>query len=157
MVGGVVRDLLLGRAITDVDLVTTDDPATVARVVASAAGGPAFPLSEEFGAWRVISDAGFVCDVSPLQGGTIEEDLGKRDFSVNAMAMTLTLPAHVVDPHSGRADLDAGVLRVLGEHSYRDDALRPLRLVRLATELSLVPDPETERLTQAYAGRVPET
>ena len=157
MVGGVVRDLLLGRAITDVDLVTTEDPASVARVVASAAGGPAFPLSEEFGAWRVISDAGFVCDVSPLQGGTIEEDLGKRDFSVNAMAMTLTLPAHLVDPHAGRADLDAGVLRVLGEHSYRDDALRPLRLVRLATELSLVPDPETERLTQAYAGRVPET
>jgi poly(A) polymerase len=157
VVGGAVRDAFLGRAITDVDLVTTGEPATVARAVASAAGGPAFPLSEEFGAWRVIADAGFVCDVSPLQGGSIEEDLGKRDFSANAMAITLADPPELIDPCGGRADLEAGVLRVLGEHSYRDDVLRPLRLARLATELSLTPDPETERLTRAYASRVPET
>ena len=156
VVGGAVRDAILGRPVTDVDLVTTDEPASVARKVASAAGGPAFPLSEEFGAWRVIANAGFVCDVSPLQGDSIEDDLGKRDFSANAMAMPLTSP-DILDPHGGRADLEAGVLRVLGEHSYRDDPLRPLRLVRIATELTLQPDAETERLTRAHAGRVPET
>jgi tRNA nucleotidyltransferase/poly(A) polymerase len=156
LVGGAVRDAILGRRVTDVDLVTTDEPASVARKVASAAGGPAFPLSEEFGAWRVIATAGFVCDVSPLQGDSIEDDLSRRDFSANAMGMPLTSPA-ILDPHGGGADLEAGVLRVLGEHSYRDDPLRPLRLVRIATELSLQPDAETERLTRAHAGRVPET
>jgi poly(A) polymerase len=158
MVGGAVRDVVLGRPVTDVDLVTAGEPASVARTVASATGGPVFPLSEEFGAWRVIAKAGFVCDVSPLQGSSIEEDLGKRDFSVNAMAMSLEgTAAELIDPHGGRADLEAGVLRVLGEHSYRDDVLRPLRLARLATELSLTPDAETERLTRAYADRIPQT
>jgi poly(A) polymerase len=157
VVGGAVRDAILGRPITDVDLVTAGEPASVARAVASAAGGPAFPLSEEFGAWRVIANAGFVCDVSPLQGASVEEDLGKRDFSANAMAMTLTEPPELIDPHGGQADLASGVLRVLGEHSYRDDVLRPLRLVRLATELPLAPDPETERLTRAHADRIRQT
>jgi poly(A) polymerase len=156
VVGGAVRDAILGRPITDIDLVTPDEPAAVARSVATATGGPAFPLSEEFGAWRVIADPGFVCDVSPLQGGSIDDDLAKRDFSANAMAMALTAP-EIRDPHGGRADLAAGVLRVLGEHSYRDDPLRPLRLVRIATELTLEPDAETERLTRAHARRVPET
>jgi tRNA nucleotidyltransferase/poly(A) polymerase len=156
VVGGAVRDAILGRAITDVDLVTAGDPETAARAVASAAGGPVFPLSEEFGAWRVIAGAGFVCDVSPLQAESIEADLAKRDFSANAMAVRLDGP-ELLDPHGGRADLEAGTLRVLGEQSYRDDALRPLRLARIATELSLEPDPETERLTRAHASRVPET
>jgi len=156
VVGGAVRDAVLGRPVTDVDLVTKAQPKAVARAVANAAGGPAFPLSEQFGAWRVIADAGFVCDVSPLQGDAIEDDLAKRDFSANAMAMPLT-GAELLDPHGGRADLEAGTLRVLGEQSYLDDALRPLRLVRIATELSLEPDAETERLTRAHAARVPET
>ena len=156
VVGGAVRDAILGRPITDIDLVTSGDPAAVARAVAAGAGGPAFPLSEEFGAWRVIADPGFVCDVSPLQGDSIEDDLSRRDFSANAMAMPLAEP-ELLDPHGGRADIDAGVLRVLGERSYRDDVLRPLRLVRIATELSLTPDAETERLTREHAARIPET
>ena len=156
IVGGAVRDAILGRPITDIDLVTTDEPRTVARTVASTAGGPAFPLSEQFGAWRVITDAGFVCDVSPLQGDAIGDDLARRDFSANAMAVPLG-GEELVDPHGGRVDLEAGVLRVLGERSYRDDPLRPLRLVRIATELSLAPDAQTEQLTRAHASRVPET
>jgi tRNA nucleotidyltransferase/poly(A) polymerase len=156
LVGGAVRDAVLGRPITDVDLVVAGEPEAAARAVAAAAGGPVFPLSDEFGAWRAITRAGFVCDVSPLQGGSIEADLAMRDFSANAMAVALGEP-ELLDPHGGRADLEAGVLRVLGEQSYRDDALRPLRLARLATELSLDPDAETERLTRAHARRVPET
>jgi putative nucleotidyltransferase with HDIG domain len=156
VVGGAVRDAVLGRPIADVDLVVAGDPKPVARAVARAAGGPAFPLSEEFGAWRVIANAGFVCDVSPLQGGSIEDDLARRDFSANAMAVRLD-GGDLLDPHDGRADLAAGLLRVLGEESYRDDPLRPLRLVRIATELGLEPDEDTCRLTTEYAGRVPQT
>lgn len=156
VVGGAVRDAVLGRPITDVDLVVAGEPQAAASAIASAAGGPVFPLSEEFGAWRVIPRTGFVCDVSPLQGGSIDEDLARRDFTANAMAVPLDRP-ELLDPHGGRADLEAGILRVLGEQSYRDDPLRPLRLARLATELSLEPDAETERLTRAHAPRVPET
>jgi poly(A) polymerase len=156
IVGGAVRDAMLGRPITDVDLVVDGEPQAAARAIAAAAGGPVFPLSEQFGAWRAIAGAGFVCDVSPLQGGSIEADLAMRDFSANAMAVPLERP-ELLDPHGGEPDLEAGVLRVLGERSYRDDPLRPLRLARLATELSLEPDDETERLTRAHAPRVPET
>ena len=156
IVGGAVRDQLLGRVVTDVDLVVRDDPRATARAVAAKTGGPAFPLSEEFGAWRVLTEAGFICDVSPLQGDSIEDDLARRDFSVNAMALPIA-DDELLDPRGGRADLDAGTLRVLGEQSYRDDPLRPLRLARLATELALEPDAETERLTFEYASSVPRT
>jgi poly(A) polymerase len=156
VVGGAVRDAILGRPVTDVDLAVAGEPEVAARALAASVRGPAFPLSEQFGAWRVIPRGGFVCDVSPLQGGSIEDDLARRDFSANAMAVPLA-GGELIDPHGGRADLEAGTLRVLGERSYRDDALRPLRLARLATELSLAPDADTERLTRAYAARVTET
>lgn len=154
IVGGTLRDVMLGRPVGDVDLAVAGDPEGVARRVASALGGPVFRLSDRFGAWRAI-DAGrrFVCDVSPLQGRSIEEDLGQRDFTVNAMAAPIG-GEEILDPHGGRADLAAGRLRVLGAHAYAADALRPLRLARLATELSLAPDAETERLTLAAAPAV---
>jgi poly(A) polymerase len=159
IVGGALRDELLGRPVRDVDVAVAGDPEPVARAVARSVGGPVFRLSEAFGAWRVIDRReGVVWDFSPLQGETIEEDLGKRDFTVNAMARE----AHVVegsalaggeliDPLGGRADLDARVLRVLGPAAYERDPLRPLRLARFAAELGFEPDPETERLTAAAA------
>jgi putative nucleotidyltransferase with HDIG domain len=156
IVGGALRDSLLGRPVTDVDLAVDGDPERTAKAVQGRVGGPAFPLSEEFGAWRVLTNAGFVCDVSPLQGSSIEEDLAKRDFSINAMAQPVG-GEKLIDPHGGRADIDTRTLRVLGEQSYRDDALRPLRLVRLATELGFAPDEDTERLTFEYAAFVTRT
>jgi putative nucleotidyltransferase with HDIG domain len=151
LVGGVVRDALLGRALRDVDLAVDGDPEAVARAVARAVRGPAFQLSEEFGSWRAIDgERRFVCDVSRLQGPTIEDDLARRDFSVNAIAVPLA-GGEEIDPHGGRADVEARVLRVLGEDAYRSDPLRTLRLARLAAELGFRPDPETERLTEQAA------
>jgi poly(A) polymerase len=123
------------------------DPEPPARAVASALGGPVFPLSEAFGAWRVIErSTGRVYDFSPLQGETIGQDLGKRDFTVNAIGRPLA-GGELIDPFGGRADLEAGTLRVLGRAAYESDPLRPLRLARLAAELGFSPDRETERLT----------
>jgi poly(A) polymerase len=154
IVGGAVRDALVGRPVTDLDLAVRHDAEQAARAIADAARGPAFALSEAFGAWRVVSgDREWVCDVSPLHGQTIEEDLRRRDFSVNAMALPLE-GGELVDPHGGAADLEQGVLRVLGPEAYTEDPLRPLRLARLAAELGLQPDDETERLTAEAAGRV---
>ncbi len=155
-VGGVVRDALLGRPLRDVDLAVKGDPERVARAVGKAVRGPVFPLSEEFGAWRAIDgERRFVCDVSPLQGATIEDDLGRRDFTVNAMAVPLA-GGDALDPHGGESDLQGGVLRVVGSHAYDDDPLRALRLVRLVAELGFRPDPDTERLTRAAAPRLGE-
>jgi poly(A) polymerase len=154
VVGGTVRDALLGRPLTDVDLVVSGDPERAARSVARAIGGPAFRLSEEFDAWRAIDgDHRFVCDVSTLRGAGIEADLARRDFTVNAIAAPLG-GGDLVDPHGGRADAEAGLLRVLGAEAYAADPLRPLRLARLATELPLEPDEETARLTRAAASRL---
>ncbi len=156
LVGGVVRDAILGRPLGDVDVVVEGDPRAAARAIAREVGGPAFPLSEEFGAWRAIDrERGFSCDVSPLQGATIEEDLGCRDFTVNSVAVPIE-GGDPIDPAGGIGDLDAGVLRVLGPGAYAADPLRPLRLVRLHAELGLVPDAETEQLTRSAAARLTE-
>jgi poly(A) polymerase len=154
VVGGSVRDELLGRPVTDYDLAVPGDPKRAARAVADAVGGPVFRLSEAFGAWRVVA-GDTVIDVSPLQGETIEEDLRKRDFTINAMAEPLA-GGPLVDPLGGRADLDARTLRVIGAESYAADPLRPLRLARFVAELGFAPDPETERLTREAAPRVAE-
>ena len=161
VVGGSVRDALLDRPVRDVDLAVEGSAEEAARSVARAARGPAFPLSETFGAWRAVG-RDWICDMSPLQAPTIEADLELRDFSVNAMAVPLEhAPADpgLIDPVGGGADLERRVLRVLGgpgveDSAYARDPLRPLRLARLATELGFRPDPATERLTTEAAPRV---
>lgn len=155
IVGGTVRDALLGRLVTDVDLAVAGDAERVAHAVGAAVRGPVFSLSDTFGTWRVLErEGGWMCDVSPLQGETIEEDLALRDFSVNAMAVPLE-GGEALDPHGGLGDLEARTLRVLGAGAYERDPLRPLRLARLAAELGFEPDEETERLTRAAADSVP--
>jgi poly(A) polymerase len=154
IVGGALRDELLGRPVRDVDVAVAGDPEPVARAVADSVGGPVFRLSEAFGAWRVIDRrGGKVWDFSPLQGETIEEDLARRDFTVNAMARPRE-GGHIIDPLGGRADLEARVLRVLGPEAYEQDPLRPLRLARFAAELGFEPEPATERLTAEAAPAV---
>jgi putative nucleotidyltransferase with HDIG domain len=157
IVGGAVRDALLGRPIVDVDVAVAGSPEDAARAMARAGRGPAFQLSEEFGAWRALGGRGdrWVADVSTLQGPTIDEDLARRDFAINAMAVPLHGPAALVDPLGGAGDVEARTLRVL-PGAYEADALRPLRLVRLATELGFEPDPATAEATRAAAARVPE-
>jgi poly(A) polymerase len=158
IVGGAVRDALLGRPIVDVDLAVAGSPENAARAIAAAGRGPAFQLSEEFGAWRALGGRGerWVADVSPLQGATIEEDLARRDFAVNAMAVPLGGERpELIDPLGGARDAESRTLRVL-PGAYESDVLRPLRLVRLATELGFEPDRATEEATRAAAPRVPE-
>ncbi|MET0513474.1 MAG: HD domain-containing protein [Thermoleophilaceae bacterium] len=154
VVGGALRDELLGRPVRDVDIAIAGDPEPAARRLAAEVKGPVFRLSEAFGAWRVIDHGEQrVFDLSPLQGETIEEDLARRDFSVNAMARPRE-GGDLIDPLGGRADVASRTLRVLGTAAYERDPLRPLRLARFAAELGFSPDAETERLTRAAAPRV---
>ena len=112
-------------------------------------GGSPFPLSERHGAWRVGTDETTV-DIAGCRG-SILEDMAKRDFTINAMALPLD-GGKLVDPFGGRAYLEAGVLRLVSESVFDDDPLRLLRLARLAHELDFEIDEDTAKRAQARAG-----
>ena len=154
VVGGAVRDELLGREIVDTD-VACSSPELAARLYSRLAGGAVFPLSERHGAWRVAFRTGPTVDFAPLHGETIEDDLATRDFTVNAMARPLEGGA-LVDPLGGEPDLEARRLRAVTPGIFEDDPLRLLRAVRLEDELGFRLDEETERLLRAAAGRAPD-
>ncbi len=156
LVGGAVRDRLLGRPTSDLDLVVDGDVRAAAEAISKAARGPAFELSDTFGAWRVMApDRSWQVDLNPVRGGSLAADLAMRDFTVNAMAESLAGDERV-DPHGGEQDLLERRLRAVGARSFADDPLRVVRLVRLAEELELAPDPQTSALARAQASRVAE-
>ena len=154
VVGGALRDELLGREVVDLD-VACPSPETAARRYARVAGGAVFPLSERHGAWRVAFRDGKTVDFTPVHGESIEEDLATRDFTVNALARPLA-GGPLVDPFGGEADLEAQRLRAVGPMVFEDDPLRLLRAVRLEDELGFRLDEPTEQLVRAGAGRVGE-
>ena len=142
LVGGAVRDRLLGRPTDDVDITLAGDPRQAARTIARAGGGTAFELSGAFGAWRVVGPGhGWHVDLVTLQGD-IDADLAARDFTINAMAEPLA-GGDLLDPHGGRADLEARLVRMVSTTAMADDPLRTLRAVRLVTELGFELDPAT--------------
>ncbi|MGH3022150.1 MAG: hypothetical protein ACRDNI_00710 [Gaiellaceae bacterium] len=153
IVGGALRDELLGREIVDTD-VACAEPELAARLYARLAGGAVFPLSERHGAWRVAFRGGTTVDFTPLRG-TIEEDLATRDFTVNALARPVE-GGELVDPLGGEADLEARRLRAVSPDVFSSDPLRLLRGVRLEDELGFRLDPETEELVRASVARVGE-
>jgi tRNA nucleotidyltransferase/poly(A) polymerase len=148
LVGGAVRDELLGRPVVDID-VATHDPEVAARIYAGLAKAALFPLSERHGAWRVAFADGSTVDFTPLRGG-IEEDLRTRDFTINAIAMPVA-GGERIDPLKGFPDLQARRLRAVSGTVFEDDPLRLLRAVRLEDELGFALEEQTERLVSAHA------
>jgi poly(A) polymerase len=143
LVGGAVRDRLLGRATNDFDVAIEGDPARAAKALARRARGHAFELSEQFGVWRVVSrDRTWQLDLLPLGGESIESDLEKRDLTINAIAEPVAGGAPV-DPFGGVADLRERTLRMVSPDAFERDPLRTLRLARLACELGFSIDPAT--------------
>jgi putative nucleotidyltransferase with HDIG domain len=158
IVGGAVRDAALGRPVADLDLAVDGDPGEAARRLAAASADRAHPfeLSSEFSTWRVVDRAGgWQVDLTALRGGSIEADLAERDFTIGAVAQALA-GGEPIDPHGGLDDLEARVLRAVGESSFAADPLRLLRAARLAAELELRVDPGTVRLAHATAARAGE-
>jgi poly(A) polymerase len=151
LVGGALRDRLLGRPTSDYDVVVRDDVGAVARQLASRVSGHPFELSEDFGAWRVVDRGrGWSVDLLPLGGESIEADLARRDLTVNSMARELP-DGPVIDPFDGLRDLRERRLRMVSADAFAVDPLRSLRLVRLACELGFTPDAETAVTAAASA------
>jgi poly(A) polymerase len=156
IVGGAVRDELLGRPTADLDLVVDGDVRVLAKGLARAAGCPTFELSDAFGAWRVVGpEHRWQVDIMRLQGASLAEDLAKRDFTINAMARPLA-GGEIVDLYDGAGDLAARRLRMVAPSSLDDDPLRALRLARFACELAMEPEPGTIAAAIAAAPRTAE-
>jgi poly(A) polymerase len=153
LVGGAVRDALLGRETPDFDLAVQGDVRALAHEFGRAAGGHAFQLSDEFGAWRVRShQQDWQVDLTPLMGETLEQDLRRRDLTINAIARELEpVDAALIDPCGGVADLHARRLRSVGPASFSSDPLRVMRLARMAAELGFAVEQETLQLAAESA------
>ena len=154
LVGGVVRDLLLGREVADLDVAIEDGVEALSEL-------PGFSLEREglFLTGRLeqgdvkVDVAQTRAESYPAPGAlpevrpaSITEDLARRDFTINAMALPLNEDGELLDPHGGLGDLRAGVLRVLHDGSFLDDPTRALRAARYAARFGFELEPETERL-----------
>jgi hypothetical protein len=141
LVGGAVRDRLLGVVSHDLDFVLPGDAPRIARRVANALRGAYYLLDGERGTGRVVLNAQMrfpvVLDFSRLRGPDLDSDLRARDFTINAMAIPLEREGELIDPLGGREDLAHRRLRACSAHSFQDDPLRILRAFRLANDFSL--------------------
>jgi tRNA nucleotidyltransferase (CCA-adding enzyme) len=158
LVGGAVRDLTLDRPGIDLDLALEGEVAPIAEAVAAAtrgravrhdrfgtatARGPGFHLDLAQTRRETYARPGALPTVEPA--GSITDDLARRDFTINAIALRLTTPAgDLIDPFHGAEDLEGGLVRVLHERSFQDDATRMLRAVRYAARLGFKLEPQTE-------------
>jgi len=149
VIGGFLRDILVGRQSHDIDLAVAADPLVVGRELADALGAHFVALHEEGSIARIVLPGESVrnLDLLPLHV-EIEADLAERDFSINAMAVSLGQlladgPLSIVDPCGGRRDLADGVVRALRPDVFQIDSLRLLRAVRLVAELDFSLDPRT--------------
>jgi tRNA nucleotidyltransferase (CCA-adding enzyme) len=165
LVGGAVRDLLLGGQTVDLDVAIEGDARAVARELAQRLGGEAVE-HERFGTATVRAgelaldlattrreryvEPGALPEVEPA---ALAEDLGRRDFTINAMALGLTGDDLGVlhDPHGGSEDLEQGVIRVLHGRSFIDDPTRLLRALRYEARFGFHMDEQTERLAREAA------
>ncbi len=157
LVGGVVRDALLGRPSLDLDLIVTDDPASVARILSRHLHAPVFALSVRHGAWRVVvgGPTRSVIDVSPVTGGSVGADLRRRDFTANALAVRFSDGA-LIDELDGVSAISDGRLSAASATAFTSDPLRLVRLARFAAELGFAADAETVRLAVDAAPQVGE-
>jgi poly(A) polymerase len=161
LVGGFVRDTLLGRATDDIDIAVDADALSTASGLAAFLGGKCVPLDEENGVARVVlPETKQHIDLTALQGD-IGQDLARRDFTIDAMALELNKntaagldTGNLIDPFHGRDDLRRGIIRAVGPAVFVSDAVRLLRAVRLAAELGFNIDSDTEALIRRDHGLI---
>jgi len=161
LVGGLVRDARLGRVRRDrldLDLAVPGGALALARRIAERARGTLVPLDDERGTARIVLGAGRI-DVADFRAPTLDGDLAKRDFTVNALAVPIRAllragRATIVDPTGGLADLRARRLRLHDRRVLDDDPLRGLRGIRLEATLGLRLTPPSARAIKAAAPRL---
>lgn len=147
LVGGAVRDLLLGRPVHDLDFAVASDALGLARQVARGLRAAYYPLDElrDTGrvVWKQAQGRSQILDFAVFRGPTLESDLCARDFTLNAIALDLRNLQELIDPLGGGADLQQRILRACSRTAVSDDPVRILRAVRQAVDLNLHIEAET--------------
>lgn len=159
--GGTLRDWLLGINSRDLDITVASNSFDWARSVAGELGGTFIPLDEEEDVARVVWRETCL-DISSFREGaaTIEEDLKKRDFTVNSLAVEFpseipdswiqAVPPEIIDPLEGRNDIKSKILRISSPAAFISDPLRLLRAFRFMATLQFKIESETERQIQSH-------
>jgi len=150
IVGGVVRDILLGNEIKDIDIAIKGDSLTIAKKFAEEISGSFVLLDAEFQTARIVKDGCFL-DISAMRGNSIHDDLSERDITINAMAIPLSLQPSalspqslsLIDPYGGRDDLSNKTVRMVSEENLIKDPLRILRIYRFSAELDFFIEADT--------------
>ncbi len=142
LVGGSVRDLLLGRRPTDLDLAVTGEPLAYARRLATHIGGRLVALGKPgLMLYRVVHGSQII-DISAVAGRSIAEDLRRRDFTINALAVDMA-SGEIIDVCGGRGDLAAGRVRMVSGSAFEQDPVRLIRAFRMAAVLRFDVTPDT--------------
>ncbi|NWF63668.1 MAG: CCA tRNA nucleotidyltransferase [Chloroflexi bacterium] len=173
LVGGSVRDLLLGRPINDLDVIVEGDAIKLAKKLVEVYGGKQTPHFKFRTAFWHVPNSDHVVDLITARiesyekpgalpmvaPSTIEEDLRRRDFTINAMALRLDGKdmGEVLDPLGGKADLERGVIRVLHPNSFLDDPTRIFRAIRYEVRYGFAIEPETLRLINPNSLKILES
>ncbi len=152
LVGGAVRDAVLGRETHDLDFTLPFDALNFARSLAHKLSGAFFPLDEQNDTARIVlqnlDGSRDILDFAGFRGDSLEADLRGRDFTINAVAMDIHT-GQISDPLGGLGDLRAKRIRACAETTFTDDPARILRAVRQAAALGFHIDPETRKMMKA--------
>lgn len=156
LVGGTVRDMLLGRQPTDYDIAAPKPCEPLARKIAENAGSRMIVLGKpDFSIYRIVSGE-LTFDVAPIEGDSIYDDLKRRDFTVNAMAWDMG-KRRFIDIFNGLTDLKARRIRMVSEENLRADPVRLLRAFRHAALLGFEIEAPTKAAITQHAGRIKHT
>jgi putative nucleotidyltransferase with HDIG domain len=149
LVGGGVRDAVLGKYSNDLDFAVSSGGIEIAKTVAAALKGHFYPLDYErdYGRVIVLPDNGdrLLLDFTPFQGGDLETDLRGRDFTMNALAVDVRQPEKLLDPLGGLSDLHSKTLRACSPGAISSDPIRILRAIRFAASFELMISEETRQ------------
>ncbi|MBN1935681.1 MAG: CCA tRNA nucleotidyltransferase [Anaerolineae bacterium] len=154
LVGGSVRDLLLGRLTHDLDFAVDGDGLNLARRIANALHAAYVPIDRERRTGRVVlKNSNMYIDVAALRGADLLADLRDRDFTLNAIALARTGDGNwqLIDPLGGQTDLEQGILRAASATSLDHDPLRTMRAVRMCAQFNCTLYPDTEHSLRAAA------
>lgn len=160
LVGGYVRDALLkkdaGTKLKDFDFAVVGGSAfEFAQAFATTHSGHFVPLDRTLDTARVVADDdGTILDFAGCMGTTIEQDLRRRDFTINALAWDADNPDEIIDLVGGREDLRQGLVRAISEQAFIDDPLRVLRAFRFAANLNAQIEDNTQDLLARHAAKL---
>jgi len=159
LVGGAIRNTYLQKEVQDLDFVVRKNAIKAAKNVADHFSGDFYVLDKKRGTARAlisIENKELKIDFTSLNGNSIGEDLNKRDFTINAMALRIPLSGEVIDPMNGEEDINNSILRSCSSNSFLDDPVRTIRAIRFINEFNLFFSQREEKLIKNTSNKLDE-